>query len=140
MRILDLIAEQGTIGTVGSSTMPVPTQPVSQTQNTAAPAGQEKPDPNNKQLDQLLKQNQINVNTTDDFLNAFTAIQQKQQLTPDQEKVLGDYAKATIAKPGLPTQMAGLMKSIMNKKPNTPTTTAPPAAGPAAGTAPVPGV
>jgi hypothetical protein len=98
---------------------------------TSSP-GQPQADPNSKQLDQLLKQNQINVNSTDDFLKAFTAIQQKQQLTPDQEKVLGDYAKATITKPGLPTQMAGLMKSIMSAK----TTTAPPAAG----AAPVPGV
>jgi hypothetical protein len=110
-----------------------PVQSVSQKPGTSAP-GQQQTDPNSKQLDQLLKQNQINVNSTDDFLKAFTAIQQKQQLTPDQEKVLGDYAKATITKPGLPTQMAGLMKTIMSKKPET--TTAPPAAG----GAPVPGV
>ena len=135
MRISDLISEQGTIGTTGSSTMPTnqPVQSVSQKPGTSAP-GQQQTDPNSKQLDQLLKQNQINVNSTDDFLKAFTAIQQKQQLTPDQEKVLGDYAKATITKPGLPTQMAGLMKSIMSAKPKT--TTAPPAAG----AAPVPGV
>lgn len=134
MRISDLISEQGTIGTTGSSTMPTgqPVQSISQKPGTSAP-GQQQADPNSKQLDQLLKQNQINVNTTDDFLKAFTAIQQKQQLTPDQEKVLGAYAKATIAKPGLPTQVASLMKSISSAKPST--TTAPPAAG----GAPVPG-
>lgn len=130
MRILDLIGEQQTIGTVGSSTMPTG-QPM---QSTSTPPGGAKPtgqatDPNSKQLDQLLKQNQINVNTSDDFLKAFSAIQQKQPLTPDQEKVMGDYAKATISKPGLPTQMAGLMKTIMNKNPS-----APPAAGTAAQT------
>ena len=136
MRIIDLISEQGTIGTTGSSTMPTnqPVQSVSQKPGTSAP-GQQQTDPNSKQLDQLLKQNQINVNSTDDFLKAFTAIQQKQQLTPDQEKVLGDYAKATIAKPGLPTQMAGLMKTIMSKKPE-----GNPTALPAVGGAPVPGV
>ena len=135
MRISDLISEQGTIGTTGSSTMPTnqPVQGVSQKPGTSAP-GQQQTDPNNKQLDQLLKQNQINVNTTDDFLKAFTAIQQKQQLTPDQEKVLGAYARATIAKPGLSTQVAGLMKSITSAAPKT--TGAPPVAG----AAPTPGV
>lgn len=134
MRILDLIREQQTIGSTGSSTMPTgqPVQSVSQKPG-AAPADAQA-DPNSKQLDQLLKQNQINVNTSDDFLKAFTAIQQKQPLTPDQEKVLGSYAKATIAKPGLPTQVAGLMKTIMNKNPGTPT--APGATPPAAGTTP----
>jgi predicted Rossmann fold nucleotide-binding protein DprA/Smf involved in DNA uptake len=96
-----------------------PVQPTSTPPSGAKP-GDQATDPNSKQLDQLLKQNQINVNTSDDFLKAFTAIQQKQPLTPDQEKVIGDYAKATISKPGLPTQMAGLMKTIMNKNPSTP--------------------
>jgi len=120
MRIIELVAEQGTIGTTGSSTMPTgePVQSVSQKPSAASKAGQAQSNPNDKQLDQLLKQNQINVNTTDDFLKAFTAIQQKQPLTPDQEKVLGSYAKATIAKPGLSTQVAGLMKTIMNKNTN----------------------
>jgi hypothetical protein len=98
-----------------------PVQSVSQKPGAAPAAGQAQSNPNNKQLDQLLKQNQINVNTSDDFLKAFTAIQQKQPLTPDQEKVLGSYAKATIAKPGLSTQVAGLMKTIMNKNPGAPT-------------------
>jgi predicted Rossmann fold nucleotide-binding protein DprA/Smf involved in DNA uptake len=124
-----------------ASTMP-PNQPVQSTAqqpSTSAP-GQQQTDPNSKQLDQLLKQNQINVKSTDDFLRAFAAIQQKQQLTIDQEKALGDYAKATIAKPGLSTQMAGLMKTIMSKKPEN--TTTPPAAGstPPASGAPVPKV
>jgi len=121
MRILDLISEQGPIG---SSTMPTgqPVQSTAQKPATSA-TGQPQPDPNSQQLDSLLKQNQINVKSSDDFLRAFTAIQQKQQLTPDQEKVLGDYAKATITKPNLPTQVAGLMKSLMNKQT---ATTAPP--------------
>ena len=136
MRILDLISEQGTIGTTGSSTMPTgqPVQSVSQKPGAAPAAGQAQSNPNNKQLDQLLKQNQINVNTSDDFLKAFTAIQQKQPLTPDQEKVLGSYAKATIAKPGLSTQVAGLMKTIMNKNPGA--STAPGATPPAGGLTP----
>jgi hypothetical protein len=124
MRIIDLIREEQTIGTVGSTTTPT-SQPV---QSTSTPS-QNKPDPNSQQLDSLLKQNQINVKSSDDFLRAFTAIQQKQQLTPDQEKVLGDYAKATITKPNLPTQVAGLMKSLMNKQTATtapPGTTTPP--------------
>ena len=112
MKIYELIAEE-TIAPIGSTT--APTTPVASTGQ--APADAAKPDPHSQQLNSLLKQNQINVNTTDDFLKAFTAIQQKQALTPDQEKVLGDYAKATITKPGLPTQVAGLMKSMMKNKP-----------------------
>lgn len=120
MRILELIREQQTIGTIGSSTTPTPIQSTTQTPGTdPASQAQQKPDPHSQQLNSLLKQNQINVNAPDDFLKAFSAIQQKQTLTPDQEKVLGDYAKATITKPGLPTQVAGLMKSIMNNKPAT---------------------
>jgi hypothetical protein len=139
MRIIELIAEQGTIGTTGSSTMPTgqPVQSVSQKPGAAQSAGQAQSNPNDKQLDQLLKQNQINVNTTDDFLKAFTAIQQKQPLTPDQEKVLGSYAKATIAKPGLSTQVAGLMKTIMNKNPGA---AAAPGTTPPAGTKTLPAV
>lgn len=114
MKIHELIAEE-TIAPIGSTTAP-PT-PVASTGQPPAPADAAKPDPHSQQLGSLLKQNQINVNAPDDFLKAFTAIQQKQALTPDQEKVLGDYAKATITKPGLPTQVAGLMKSMMNNKP-----------------------
>lgn len=132
MRIYELVSEE-TIGSVGTTT--APPSPVSPT-STATPAPTDqatsKPDPSKQQLDQLLKQNQINVHSSDDFLKAFTAIQQKQQLTPDQEKVLGDYAKATIAKPGLPTQMAGLMKTIMTSKPATPPGTTPTATPPGA--------
>ena len=130
MRIYELVSEE-TIGSVGTTTAP-PTPIAPTATSTATPTDQAatKPDPSKQQLDQLLKQNQINVHSSDDFLKAFTAIQQKQQLTPDQEKVLGDYAKATIAKPGLPTQMAGLMKTIMTNKPATAPGATPPTATP----------
>ena len=130
MKIYELVSEE-TIGSVGTTT--APPSPVSPTSTSATPPTDQattKPDPSKQQLDQLLKQNQINVHTSDDFLKAFSAIQQKQQLTPDQEKVLGDYAKATIAKPGLPTQMAGLMKTIMANKPASTPGTTPPSATP----------
>jgi hypothetical protein len=74
-------------------------------------------DANSTQLGNLLKQNQIHVNSVDDFLNAYTAIQHKQQLNPDQEKTLGAFTKAVVAKPGLTTQIAGLMKSMSANKP-----------------------
>jgi hypothetical protein len=118
MRIAELISEQQSIGSVGSSSMPTnqPVQPVSQT--PAPGASQKSPeDPNSAQLGNLLKQNQINVNSVDDFLNAYTAVQQKQPLNPDQEKTLGAFTKAVVAKPGLTTQIAGLMKTIGNKNP-----------------------
>lgn len=120
MRIVELFEQ--TIGSVGSTTGPVSTvSPVSnKPAQSANPTQSSKPDPNAKQLDQLLKQNQINVKSTDDFLRAFDALQQKQpidSLSPEQQKALGDYTKATINRPGLSTQMSTLMKSITaNKK------------------------
>lgn len=121
MKIFELIREQQTIGTTGSSTMPT-NQPVQSVSQTPAPGAtqqqtQKPQDANSTQLGNLLKQNQINVNSVDDFLNAYTAIQQKQQLNPDQEKTLGAFTKAVVAKPGLTTQIAGLMKSISANKP-----------------------
>jgi hypothetical protein len=105
-------------------------QPVGSVSQTPAPgASQQKTnqpqDANSTQLGNLLKQNQINVNSVDDFLNAYTAIQQKKQLNPDQEKTLGAFTKAVVAKPGLTTQIAGLMKSISASKSAGQTTTPP---------------
>ena len=77
----------------------------------------------------MLKQNQINVNSVDDFLKAYTAVQQKQQLNPDQQKTLGAFTKAVVAKPGLTTQIAGLMKSLSANKPVGQAATQPPVPG-----------
>ena len=63
MRILELIREQQTIGTIGSSTAPTPIQTTTQTPGTdAASQDQQKPDLHSQQLNSLLKHNQINVN------------------------------------------------------------------------------
>lgn len=137
MKIFELLAEQ-TIGTSGSTTGPVGTvsqvsQKPSDKPMTATGTQQ---DSSTKNLDNLLKQNQINVKNTDDFLRAFDAIQQKQpinNLPPEQQKAIGDYTKATINRPGLPTQMASIMKSIKTAntnntaKPANPNNTAKPA-------------
>jgi hypothetical protein len=137
MRITELISEQQTIGSIGSSTMPT-SQPVQSVSQTTAPKtpGQgtdQKQDPNSAQLSTLLKQNQINVNSVDDFLNAYTAVQQKQQLNPEQEKTLGAFTKAVVAKPGLTTQIAGLMKTLSTKQQQPGAT---PQGAPASGTIP----
>lgn len=116
MRIAELICEQQSIGSVGSSSMPT-NQPIQQVSQTPSTSKKPPEDPNSAQLGNLLKQNQINVNSVDDFLNAYTAVQQKQQLNPDQEKTLGAFTKAVVAKPGLTTQIAGLMKTLANKNP-----------------------
>ena len=138
MKITELISEQQTIGSVGSSTMPTsqPVQSVSQTSGPKPPGQQgtdQKQDPNSAQLSTLLKQNQINVNSVDDFLNAYTAVQQKQQLNPEQEKTLGAFTKAVVAKPGLTTQIAGLMKTLSTKQQQPGAT---PQGAPASGTIP----
>jgi hypothetical protein len=128
MRIFELIREQQTIGTTGSSTMPTnqPVGSVSQTPSAGTAQQQKQPqDTNSTQLGNLLKQNQINVNSVDDFLSAYTAVQQKQQLNPDQEKTLGAFTKAVVAKPGLTTQIAGLMKTMSANKPAGQTTPQP---------------
>ena len=130
MKIFELFSEQ-TIGTTGSSAGPVTTvSPVSQkpsdrpaTDTSTKPTQPQPEDPNQKNLMNLLKQNQINVKSTDDFLRAFTAIQQRQPLNnmpPEQQRAITDYTKATLNKPGLPTQMATMMKSLMKNNPQTP--------------------
>ena len=127
MKIFELLEQ--TIGTTGPSTGQVSTvQPVSNkpsdkpaTATSTQQTQTTKPDPKNQQLMNLLKQNQINVKSTDDFLKAFDAVQQNKNvdsLPPEQQKAIADYTKATISKPGVPTQMNALMKSIMQSKPS----------------------
>lgn len=130
MKIFELFEQ--TIGTTGSSTGQVGTvQSVSNvpSDKPATASSQKTPqpssvDPKSQQLNNLLKQNQINVKNTDDFLRAFDAMQQNKKidaLPPEQQKAIADYTKATITKPGIPTQMNVLVKSIMQAKPKTPT-------------------
>lgn len=129
MKIYELFEQ--TIGTTGSSTGQVGTvQSVSNkpsdkpaTATSQQPTQPSTVDPKNQQLNNLLKQNQINVKSTDDFLRAFDALQQNKNidtLPPEQQKAIADYSKATINKPGIPTQMNVLVKSIMQSKPKTP--------------------
>jgi len=129
MKIFELFEQ--TIGTTGSSTGQVGTvQSVSNKPSdkpaTATSQQQTQPnvnDPKSQQLNNLLKQNQINVKSTDDFLRAFDAVQQNKNidtLPPEQQKAIADYTKATMTKPGVPTQMNVLVKSIMQAKPKTP--------------------
>jgi len=126
MRIFELLEQ--TIGTTGSSTgqmstvQPVSNKPSDQPATATSPKDKSPTiDPKQQQqLDNLLKQNQINVKSSDDFLRAFDAIQQKtdiNKLPPEQQKAISDYTKATITKPGLPTQMNMLMKSAITSKP-----------------------
>lgn len=122
MRIVELLEQ--TIGTTGSTTGQTSTvQPVSNTPSDkpASTTSSEKTDSKDtQQLDNLLKQNQINVKSTDEFVAAFAAIQQDKplnSLTPAQQKAISDYTQATIAKPGLPTQMNALLKTMQQKKP-----------------------
>jgi len=129
MKILELFEQ--TIGTTGSTTGQASTvQPVSNRPSdrpstaTSAQTGQQ-PSAQNKQLDILLKQNQINVKSTDDFLRAFDAVRQNKPidtLPPEQQKALSDYTKATLSKPGLPNQMNLIMKTAVQSKPNQPPT------------------
>lgn len=123
MKIAELLEQ--TIGTTGSTTGQTSTvQPVSNTpSDKSAAATSNKPNANNKsaqQLDMLLKQNQINVKSTDDFVSAFAALQQKKpldSLNPEQQKAIAAYTQATIAKPGLPTQMGALLKTMQQNQP-----------------------
>lgn len=128
MRFREFTKEQ-TIGTTGSSTGQVGSvTPVSQTPSdksgtTSDPNKKTDTNPAVKQLDNLLKQNQINVNSVDDFLGAYTALQQNKNietLPPEQKKALSDYTKATISKPSMTTQMSSLMKTIAMATPNKP--------------------
>ena len=124
MKIFELLEQ--TIGSTGSTTGQVSTvqnvsnRPSDRPATATSPTQDQQSQPKNKQLDILLKQNQINVKNTDDFLRAFDALRQNKPidtLPPEQQKALGDYTKATLNKPGLPNQMNTIIKSVVQSKP-----------------------
>ena len=118
MRIIELISEQQTIGTVGSSTAPTG-QPIASTGQAAnAPDEQEKTDPNQEKIAKLLMPQGI----TDpaDLNNATAALQvamqNPKQLQPDQQELLGKLVNPMMKNQGF----ASALKQLSTQKPGQP--------------------
>lgn len=123
MRISELISEQQTIGTVGSSSAPTG-QPIASTGQAAnAPDEQEKTDPNQEQLAKLLMPHGIkdpaDLNTASAALQK--AMTSPNALNPEQQELLGKLAAPMLKNQGF----AFALKNLAAQKPGTP----PPAAG-----------
>jgi DNA-directed RNA polymerase specialized sigma24 family protein len=113
MKIYEIL--QSTVGAIGSTTGEV--TPINSTTNKTITklSNLDQTNAQNKQLDNLLKKNQINVKSTDDFFRATTALQQNQpidKLPPEQRKAIDDYTIATLSKPELANQMNVLLKTM----------------------------
>jgi hypothetical protein len=123
MRISELISEQQTIGTVGSSSAPTG-QPIASTgQSPSTPDEQEKTNPNQEQLAKLLMPH--GIKDPEDLNNASAALQKAMTspatLNPEQQELLGKLAAPMLKNQGF----AFALKNLSAQKPGTP----PPAAG-----------
>jgi hypothetical protein len=120
MRIIELLSENSTIGTVGSTTGP--TTPVAPTGNaTASPSSAPKTasDPNLQKLAATLKQNGIVDNDAD--VNAFLGAYQSQaagkNLNPQQQATMSNLATAMLKNKNLATNLDLQLKASSQQKP-----------------------
>jgi hypothetical protein len=118
MRISELISEQQTIGTVGSSTAPTG-QPVPSTgQSPTSPDDQQQANPDQEKMAKLLMPQGI----TDpaDLNNAAAALQvamqNPKQLQPDQQELLGKLVNPMMKNQGFATAL----KQLSVQKPGQP--------------------
>lgn len=138
MRILDLIREQQTIGSTGSSAMPTnqPVGTVSQTPSSTKPADPNSPDanktttqnqsaadtnPNLQKLAATLKQNKIIDNEKDinDFIGAYQASTTGKTLNPQQQTAMAGLAGALLKNKNLDTNLDLQLKAMSAQKPGT---------------------
>jgi hypothetical protein len=118
MRISELISEQQTIGTVGSSTAPTG-QPIASTgQPPTSPDDQQQANPDQEKMAKLLMPQGI----TDpaDLNNAAAALQvamqNPKQLQPDQQELLGKLVNPMMKNQGFATAL----KQLSIQKPGQP--------------------
>jgi hypothetical protein len=146
MRIFELIREQQTIGTTGSTSMPnnQPLGAVSQTPSSTKPVDPNSPDANktttqnqvagdnNTNLQKLaatLKQNKIidNEKEINDFMGAYQASTTGKTLNPEQQSSMAGLASALLKNKNLSTNLDLQLKAMSVQKPGTtpPVQTAP---------------
>lgn len=142
MKIYELIKEQGTVGTTGSTTgAPSNVGAVSQT-GTPAPGNQppgtqqqaQKTDPNIQKLAATLKANKIvqNEKEINDFLGAWQAQQTGKTLDSNQQTILAKLGPALLKNKNLDTQLDVQIKGLSQVKPagtTTPPGVTPPPTG-----------
>lgn len=138
MRIIDLIREQQTIGSTGSTSMPTnqPVGTVSQTPSTPATVDPNSPDanktttqtqsnssdPNLQKLAATLKQNKIidNEKEINDFIGAYQASTSGKTLNPQQQTAMASLAGALLKNKNLDTNLDLQLKAMSAQKPGTP--------------------
>lgn len=120
MRIQELLSEQGTIGTTGSTTSsPGQVQAVSQTPSTSSKPLQ--PNPDMQKLAATLKNAGVIKTDTDvnNFVAAYTAKQAnpKQELPDDQASMMANLAGAQLKDKSLDTKLDLQLKTMSQRKP-----------------------
>jgi hypothetical protein len=123
MRIIELLSETATIGTVGSTSGPTST--VGQVSNVpsdkpATSTPQQKTDPNLQKLAATLKQNKVVDNDADvnDFISAYQAQSTGKMLNPQQQTAMSNLASAMLKNKNLSTNLDLQIKAISQQKPN----------------------
>ena len=132
MRISELISEQQTIGTVGSSTAPTGQPMPSTGQPSKTPDDQQQTNPDQEKMAKLLMPHGI----TDpaDLNNATAALQvamqNPKQLEPDQQELLGKLVNPMMKNQAFATALKQLSTQkpgqLTGQKPSTPPIQTPP--------------
>lgn len=131
MKIIELLSEQGTIGTTGSTTGPTNTvNPVSNVPSdkpasATSPAQTTTQDPKLQKLAATLKQNKIIDNDADvnDFISAHQAQSSGKTLNTDQQASMSKLASAMLKDKSLSTNLDLQLKTMSATKPGTSSTT-----------------
>lgn len=127
MRISELLSEQQTIGTVGSSAAPTGQPMPSTGQPPSAPDNQQQTNPDQEQLAKLLMPH--GIKDPADLNNTSAALQKAMTsptaLNPEQQELLGKLAAPMMKNQGF----ASALKNLAAKKPGA---TSPPAGAPVA--------
>jgi|688.fasta_scaffold32414_14 hypothetical protein len=121
MRAQEFINEQGTVGTIGTTTGKP--QTVSQTSSpTQQTPTTQQPDPKIQKLAATLKQNKV-IGTDieiNDFLGAYQAQSTGKTLNPDQQASMAKLASALIKDRNLGPNLDLQLKTMSQQKPGQP--------------------
>jgi hypothetical protein len=121
MRAHEFLNEQGTIGTVGTTTgTPQPVSQTSPPSTTPQQSTTDKPkDPNIEKLAATLKQNKVigNDKEMNDFLGAYQAQTSGKTLNPAQQASMAKLASALMKDRTLSTNLDLQLKTMSQQKP-----------------------
>ena len=125
MRIQELLSEEGTVGTIGSTTGQPGTVSNVPSEKPASATSQDKEkqsDPNLQKLAATLSQNKIIDNEAEinDFLGAYQAQSTGKTLNPQQQASMSKLASAMLKNKTLDTNLDLQLKAMSAVKPGTP--------------------